>query len=582
MLYDILMVGGGEQPGLVPQPLTATFSPDNVAHWARQLWLHGLIVVDTREPSIADRVRELVQGALPGPVATWCRLQSDSQVPDMEVDVNVWCGFADVIVSPDEAVGMSWINKSFTISWQYFSNAIPPFFDVVKVKGEESVGIYTAVKKFVADLALAPRSIFGGQVQLAKRLSPYALGILGCYGIVKLLAYGVDRALRQRMCDIWRHVAQTDLTMIESMEGNQHQLQPFERPTDYHTDLMITHVRDSEGWFTWVISAFEDIELPRFVFRDYNDVMADVRTLWHTVQFPVWRPTRLMEAQRIGMLSPEQTHLLTAIHARYNADYNHAQGGWAPFPAVQQINIPNVGVINAPADIPIDIIEQLERVGDPLQEVDAIVDGVDHGFLADVVPGVVAVVDASGRNTADWTVRNYLLASRNAVFTALVGQPLYMTYGLLTLPWRMLDRSGEMEVLGMQFSGLPKVEWDYKLLDLLRQLGLPQTLVDRWSARMMERNARRRVRIRLLRERDLIFKVRGLVMNKIGREQLRENSEANRLVVSRCISTVMEELKLPLGRRAIINDACIEACFIDTMYDVAGQELLLGPGRRPV
>jgi len=556
------MVGGGERSGLVPQPSTNTISPDNVAHWAQQLWRHGLIVVNLREPSIADRVRELVRGAIPGPVATWCRLGSDSQVPDMEFDINVWRGFADVIVSPIEAAGMSWIERSFTISWQYFSSAVPLFFKTVELKEEEGVG--AGIKKIVADLALVPRSILGGQIQLAKRLSPYALGILGCYGIVKLLAYGVDRALRQRMSDIWRHVAQTDRQMVESMDGNQHPLLPFERQTNYFTELMLAHVRDSEGWFTWVISALEDIELPRFVFRNYNDVMADVRTLWHTVQFPVRRQTRLVEAQRIGVLSPEQANLLTRIQAEHNADYDLAQGGWAPLPAVQQINVPDLGVIDVPANIPVDILQQLEQVHNP----------------PDVVPGVVAVVDAGERRA--WTARSYLLASRDAVFTALVGQPLYMTYGLLTLPWRMLDRSGEMEVLGMRVSGLPKIEWDTKLLEFLCKLGFPQALVDRWSARMMERNARRRVRIRLLQERDLIFKVRGLVMSKIGREQLRDNSDANRLVVSRCITKVMEELKLPLGRQAIINDACIEACFIDTMYDVGGQELLLGPGRRPV
>jgi len=518
-------------------------------------------------------------------------------MPDLDVNVSVWHGFADVAVLPFEAAGMSWVPhglESITATWQRVITRLFP-----TNVGDEAIDTVNlnAAKKFLAEVVHVPGKVLDGHIKLAKKLSPYALGILGCYGIGKLLAYGVDRALRLRTCDIWRHVSRTDQFMIENMVSDQHPLQqgfvPFcpERDVSNQVDALLRSVHDDhEGWFEWTISLANRIVVPRLALRDWNTVVTEWTTTVNPFISPVRFPQGRSQAQaladavqhgvgppiiianevrQLGLLNRGQRRELDGVLRAYNDDLNAAQLGFAPPRAVPH---PSLMIGEAPLQVPFqlppDVIDRLDHDEAYVPE------GRADGWAfrqSDVYEEEVY-----------WTAQDFLVATRNVLVSSLITQPLALTLGLVTLPWRMLDRSGSVQMLGARIDGMPRVEWDHSLIDFLQRIGLPQCLVDRWNARMVEKTTRNRIKRKLLRERDLIFKVRGIVMSKIGREQLRNDNEANRLVVSRCVSTVMQELNLPLGRRAMINDACIEACFIDTMYDVGGQELLLGPSRRPV
>lgn len=124
--------------------------------------------------------------------------------------------------------------------------------------------------------------------------------------------------------------------------------------------------------------------------------------------------------------------------------------------------------------------------------------------------------------------------------------------------------------------------WQVRLMQFLRRIHFPGHLIDKYERKYLSKRCRQRLGITLLSYRDKIFHVRGIVLSKLNKEAIREQTDANRLVVSRVVTEVFRSLDYPLSTCNMINEACIEACFIDSMFDLLGQEIRsLGPaGRR--
>lgn len=124
--------------------------------------------------------------------------------------------------------------------------------------------------------------------------------------------------------------------------------------------------------------------------------------------------------------------------------------------------------------------------------------------------------------------------------------------------------------------------WQVRLMGFLRRIHFPGHLIDKYERKYLTKSSRQRLGITLLSHRDKIFHVRGIVLTKLNKEAIREQTDANRLVVSRVVTEVFRSLDYPLSTCNMINEACIEVCFIDSMYDQLGQEIRsLGPaGRR--
>jgi len=102
------------------------------------------------------------------------------------------------------------------------------------------------------------------------------------------------------------------------------------------------------------------------------------------------------------------------------------------------------------------------------------------------------------------------------------------------------------------------------------------------QARAERRNARRHVDQEMLKMRDIIFNVRNTVFTKVSKEAVAEHTKANRLIVARHVEEVFERLNISSVVRSRIREACVNACFIKTVYDAAGEAIALGPPRRPV
>jgi len=124
--------------------------------------------------------------------------------------------------------------------------------------------------------------------------------------------------------------------------------------------------------------------------------------------------------------------------------------------------------------------------------------------------------------------------------------------------------------------------WREQLLNFMEQIGMPALFVNKFRAKIAAAKTVRRAGLKLLHFREQIFLVRSVVHSRLGREALAIENDATRLIVSRTVNEVMTSLKLNLNVSDMIREACINACFIDTMYDAAGKQLRLGPPRRPV
>jgi len=131
------------------------------------------------------------------------------------------------------------------------------------------------------------------------------------------------------------------------------------------------------------------------------------------------------------------------------------------------------------------------------------------------------------------------------------------------------------------FNGPLRAGWREQLLNFMERMGMPNFFVNKYRAKIAAAKSVRRAGMALLHYREQIFLVRALVHSRLGRESLLVENDATRLIVSRTVNEVMTNLRLNLTLSDMIREACINICFIDTMYDEAGKELRLGPPRRP-
>jgi hypothetical protein len=127
------------------------------------------------------------------------------------------------------------------------------------------------------------------------------------------------------------------------------------------------------------------------------------------------------------------------------------------------------------------------------------------------------------------------------------------------------------------------ISWEENLVNFLTWLRLPADRLALIRTRLLERTrARRGARRLMLLERDRIFLVRNEVFTKISKEAVSRETEANRLIIARHVEETFSRLNYPVSLRARIREACVNACFINTLYDEAGRELALGPPQRPI
>jgi hypothetical protein len=125
--------------------------------------------------------------------------------------------------------------------------------------------------------------------------------------------------------------------------------------------------------------------------------------------------------------------------------------------------------------------------------------------------------------------------------------------------------------------------WRETLWTFFTWIRVDSNWLNHMRGRAARRQARRRVDQELLRMRDIVFHVRNTIFTKVSKEAVSEHTKANRLIVARHAEEVFERLKLDPVVRGRIREACVNACFIQTVYDEAGLALLkLGPDRRPV
>ena len=124
--------------------------------------------------------------------------------------------------------------------------------------------------------------------------------------------------------------------------------------------------------------------------------------------------------------------------------------------------------------------------------------------------------------------------------------------------------------------------WRRQLVSFFRKINVLPEVTAKWDAMLEKKRARRRAGLQMLYTRDLIFQVRNDVFTKVSREAVREHNELNRLVIARHVEESMNSLQVGVVLRGKIREACVNSCFVNTMYDDAGLELALGPVRRPV
>lgn len=125
--------------------------------------------------------------------------------------------------------------------------------------------------------------------------------------------------------------------------------------------------------------------------------------------------------------------------------------------------------------------------------------------------------------------------------------------------------------------------WRESLYTFFTWIRVDTTWLDHIRSRAERRQARRHADQEMLRHRDIIFAVRNNVFTKVSKEAVRKHTESNRLIIARHVEEAFVKMTISDTVRHRIREACINACFIDTMYDRAGQDILpLGPPRRPV
>jgi hypothetical protein len=144
-----------------------------------------------------------------------------------------------------------------------------------------------------------------------------------------------------------------------------------------------------------------------------------------------------------------------------------------------------------------------------------------------------------------------------------------------------LNRAADQRHVEM-LDAINDASWRETLWTFFNWIRLDANWLNRMRARAERREARRRVDQKMLKMRDMIFNVRNTVFTKVSKEAVSKHTEANRLIVARHVEEVMERMSIQNPVRGQIREACVNACFIDTVYDKAGREIALGPPRRPV
>jgi hypothetical protein len=173
---------------------------------------------------------------------------------------------------------------------------------------------------------------------------------------------------------------------------------------------------------------------------------------------------------------------------------------------------------------------------------------------------------------SDEEVWNYVAASEDDLGDPNVAQPLRPEV-------RAVGDDRELNDFDSKFSTW---HWRQQLITLLKTINILPELTTKWDAMIDKKRARRRAGLQMLYFRNLIFQVRNDVFTKVSREAVRDHTEINRLVIARHVEESMNSINVGTPLRAKIREACVNSCFVNTMYDDAGMELALGPQRRPV
>jgi len=528
------------QPGLVSWMNTITPTIiDNIVDPLRVIWRHGIFVIAREtDQTPLQKVRELVFGFRA--LSDAHRAHVPTHPPFTEhpwpMPGIFWEGYTGHVVLPSEAkgagdrlaieldrlseymylrLGISGLTeqafKFITACKSYFLP--PPKPTLLELLIGKAKRIATHVEVFGGAVKRVPGSVLRGNIGIARKLSPYALFILGCYAGYKLLVYGLGRLARQQMSEVWRFIARTDLAIVHNV--TRAALPPVREP-----EAIVAHalnnVFDRESWLTRVVAWCDRTRIPRLQLR----TMAQIAATY------------------------QQAQPLYALVRRLNP---RVQVTW--WDIVSGTRYLHSGAARAQAE---------NAVGQPGDQVPN-----------PVPPSVVSwFVPRPGRMRPNPTCSAFEI-----FLEAVVDRPWRLLTDVCTLPVRALVWSPR---------GLPEINWDLQLLAFLTRLGLPRGLVSKWYQKLEEKRTRRRARHEMLRQRDIIFMVRSHVMAKLGRESIRGGADdpRTRMVVSRSVTETMNSLDIPISRQSMINDACIEACFIDTAYDEAGQELHLGPAAR--
>lgn len=124
--------------------------------------------------------------------------------------------------------------------------------------------------------------------------------------------------------------------------------------------------------------------------------------------------------------------------------------------------------------------------------------------------------------------------------------------------------------------------WRGELMRFLERIGVSPALTQRMRRRAERAQARRRTDNQLLKYRDRIMLVRAEVYATLGKESIRDDTPTARLTVARVVEEKMNMMGIDVLVRENIREACVNVCFIDTVFDKSGQAILLGPPRRPI
>jgi len=217
--------------------------------------------------------------------------------------------------------------------------------------------------------------------------------------------------------------------------------------------------------------------------------------------------------------------------------------------------------------------------GNTMREVWIYVAQTDRGIIPDADTGDGGEFRVEiGQDGLQVRVRNDLVRDPINMYDPVAMELLQNTYDAVGTTH--ITEHGFQQMQNV-FNGPVRIGWREQLLNFFERMGMPRFFVNKYRAKITAARSVRRAGTALLHYREQIFLVRSVVHSRLGRESLIVENDATRLIVSRTVNEVMTNLKLNLRVCDMIREACINVCFIDTMYDEAGKELKLGPRHRP-